>query len=124
MARPLLLFSSSAALLASASALSSIPAVGVPCASVSSSNPLYAKCDPNYVATPNYYAQMKAGTLSLAQLAVDTSGSCDFMEDQFEETFNSPTLNSTRWTASELDGQEHCIGRECPMRMRSAHRWR
>ena len=32
------------------------------------------------------------------------------MEDGFEETFNSPLLNTTRWLAEELDGQEHCVG--------------
>ena len=35
---------------------------------------------------------------------------CDFIEDAFEETFSSPTLNFTRWLQEELDGQEHCIG--------------
>ena len=82
----------------------------MPCATVDKSNPAYSTCDPAYVAVPNYYNMMKAGTLSLEQLSADTSGTCDFMEDAFEETFTNPTLNTTRWIATELDGQEHCIG--------------
>jgi hypothetical protein len=41
---------------------------------------------------------------------VSYAGGCDFIEDAFEETFSSPTLNFTRWLHEELDGQEHCIG--------------
>ena len=82
----------------------------MPCGTVSPSNPGYANCDPAYVSTPNYYNLMKTGKLSLEQLSMDTSDSCDFIEDAFEETFTSPTLNTTRWIATELDGQEHCIG--------------
>ena len=59
---------------------------------------------------PNYYAAMKAGTLSAAKLSLDTNGGCDFIEDAFEETFASPVLNITRWLPDELDGQEHCLG--------------
>ena len=88
----------------------SLPAPGVPCATVDRSNPGYATCDPNYVAVPNYYNLMKAGNLNLNVLGADTSGTCDFLEDAFEETFTAPTLNTTRWLASELDGQEHCLG--------------
>ena len=82
----------------------SIPAPGVPCATVDPSNPGYATCDPAYVPTPNYYNLMKAGKLRTEQLSMDTSDSCDFMEDAFEETFTAPTLNTTRWIATELDG--------------------
>ena len=96
-----------------ASALASVPATGVPCSTVSPGSPGVATCDPLAVAT-DYYSMMKAGTLSLTTLASETNGGCDFIEDTFEETFNSPTLNFTRWLPSELDGQEHCVGRACP----------
>ena len=42
--------------------------------------------------------------------ALSVVAGCDFIEDAFEETFSSPTLNFTRWLQEELDGQEHCIG--------------
>jgi len=90
-------------------ALSSLPSRGVPCGTVETYNPAYATCDPTVVPT-NYYNAMKAGTLNMQQLGLETNGACDFIEDAFEETFTSSVLNTTRWIPSELDGQEHCLG--------------
>ena len=92
-----------------ASALQSVPAPGTPCVTLMQGSPGYAACDPTLTPT-DYYSAMKAGTLSLGALGVDTNGGCDFIEDAFEETFSSPVLNFTRWLPEELDGQEHCIG--------------
>ena len=96
-------------LAAGASALQSVPAPGVPCSTVSPGSPGFALCDPA-LQPYDYYSAMKAGALSLTVLGAETNGGCDYIEDAFEETFTSPTLNFTRWLPEELDGQEHCIG--------------
>ncbi len=98
-----------ASLLAPAAGLSSLPAIGAPCASVSPINPAYPQCNPNYIPT-NYYQQMQTGTLNVQSLGLETNGGCDWIEDAFEETFASPILNTTRWIPGELNGQEHCVG--------------
>jgi hypothetical protein len=41
-------------------------------------------------------------------LAAETAGKCAFMETAFVETFSGPTLNSTRWVQSSLNGLFHC----------------
>jgi hypothetical protein len=78
-----------------ASALKSAPALGVPCATVAPGSPGTASCDASYVPI-NYYAQMQAGTLSLADLLTETNGNCAFIEDAFEETFASKTVRVLR----------------------------
>ena len=67
----------------------------------------------------------------LSRSADAQAGTCTFIEDTFEETFNSGTLNVTRWDPEELDGLEHCIGlppsgnTTCTMMVRHARRyWR
>jgi hypothetical protein len=90
-----------AAALSAAAALTSTPANGVPCASVSPASPYYSVCDPTAVPT-DYYAQMKAGTINNAALGLNTNGGCDFIEDAFEETFSSTVLNFTRWLPDEV----------------------
>jgi hypothetical protein len=93
MARGALSAALAAVLLASAGALKSAPAAGVPCSTVDRSNPAYATCDPSYVVT-NFYTQLKAGQLSNDDLLVETAGNCEFLEDAFEETFTSNTVRA------------------------------
>ena len=58
---------------AGASALTSVPAPGTPCSTVLPGSPGYAQCNPTLQPT-DYYTQMQSGTLSLANLGVDTNG--------------------------------------------------
>ena len=69
----MLSLAAAASLLAAASALQSIPAPGVPCATVDRSSPAYSTCDGGYVSIKNYYALMKAGQLNLNALSSDTA---------------------------------------------------
>ena len=76
--RSALALACAAAALAVGDALNSLPAAGVPCSTVGPSNPSSATgsaptCDATL--TPyDYYGAMKAGTLNLAQLGLDTNG--------------------------------------------------
>jgi hypothetical protein len=92
-ATALLLIAIAVASLDVTSALKSAPALGVPCSTVDARSPGAAGCDASYVPI-NYYAQMQAGTLSLADLLAETNGNCAHMEDAFEETFTSKTVRA------------------------------
>ncbi len=111
MTRGALALAAAAAALGCAQALSSMPAAGVPCASVSPASAASSTSYCDATITPfDYYGAMKAGTINNAALGVESNGGCDFIEDAFEETFSSSVLNFTRWLPDELDGQEHCVG--------------
>jgi hypothetical protein len=71
--RSALALACAAATLAVGHALTSSAAAAVPCASVLPSSPAALNCDATYIPTP-YYDQMKAGTINLAALGLDTNG--------------------------------------------------